>query len=200
MSYKNKVSMKDYRQAQIVRIDIIAQLYKRGYSYRQIQAEVMARLDLATYSLKTVHKDVKRMLEEWREARIENLDLAIQLELERIDDVIREAWEAWDKSKQDYEKTHIKQTGSPTQQDSEGKKGDGEGNIVTVKIERTSEEITKYGNPRYLEVIHKNLAERRKLLGLYSPEKAIIKTEADMSREDIEAELSRLRTIQNDED
>lgn len=25
--------MKDYRQAQIVRLDIIAQLYKRGYSY-----------------------------------------------------------------------------------------------------------------------------------------------------------------------
>lgn len=189
--------MKDYRQAQIVRLDIIAQLYKRGYSYRQIQAEVKARLDLATYSLNTVHRDVKRMLEEWRETRIENLDLAIQLELERIDDLIREAWEAWDKSKQDYEKTHTKQTGTPTQPGQNAESPDGDGRIVTVKIERTSEEITKYGNPRYLEVIHKNLAERRKLLGLYSPDKAVIKTEADMTREDIEAELSRLRNIQS---
>ena len=189
--------MKDYRQAQIVRIDIIAQLYKRGYSYRQIQAEVMARLDLPSYSLNTVHRDVKRMLEEWRDTRIENLDLAIQLELERIDDLIREAWEAWDKSKQDYEKTQTKQTGTPTQPATNSSASDGDGKIVTVKIERTSEEITKYGNPRYLEVIHKNLAERRKLLGLYSPEKAIIKTEAEMSREDIEAELSRLRNIQS---
>ena len=42
---ERKKKMKDYRQAQIVRLDIIAQLYKRGYSYRQIREEVMARLD-----------------------------------------------------------------------------------------------------------------------------------------------------------
>lgn len=172
MSYKNKRSMKDYRQAQIVRLDIIAQLYKRGYSYRQMQEEVKARLDLQSYSLNTVHKDVKALLAEWRETRIENLDLAIQLELERIDEIIREAWEAWDKSKQDGDKTRTKQTGVVPQ------KGDGEdepqgedGKIVTVKIERTSEELMNCGDPRYLEIVHKNLTERRKLLGLYSPEK-----------------------------
>ena len=54
--------MKDYRQAQIVRLDIIAQLYKRGYSYREIREEVMARLGLDAYSLRTVHKDVKERL------------------------------------------------------------------------------------------------------------------------------------------
>ena len=58
--------MKDYRQAQIVRLDIIAGLYKRGYSYREIREEVMARLDLESYSLRTVHKDVNTLLEEWR--------------------------------------------------------------------------------------------------------------------------------------
>lgn len=170
MSYKNKTSMKDYRQAQIVRMDIIAQLYKRGYSYRQIQAEVKARLDLTGYSLRTVHKDVQTLLAEWRKTRIENLDHAIQLELERIDDIVREAWEAWDKSKQDGDKTRTKQTGKVPK----GGPGDDEqqgGEIQTVKVERTSEELINYGDPRYLEIIHKNLTERRKLLGLYSPEK-----------------------------
>lgn len=90
--------MKDYRQAQIVRMDIIAGLYKRGYSYREIREEVMARLDLKAYSLQTVHKDVNRLLAEWRETRIENMDYAVQLELERIDEIIKEAWDAWDKS------------------------------------------------------------------------------------------------------
>lgn len=158
--------MKDYRQAQIVRLDIIAQLYKRGYSYREIREEVMARLDLQAYSLQTVHKDVNRLLAEWRETRIENFDHAVQLELERIDEVIKEAWTAWDKSKTDYERKKAKQQGVPG--GGNGESGEG---VVTVKMEQQKEEVICYGDPRYLEVIHKNLTERRKLLGLYSPEK-----------------------------
>lgn len=162
--------MKDYRQAQIVRMDIIAQLYKRGYSYRQMQEEVKARLDLSGYSLRTVHKDVLALLAEWRETRIESLDHALQLELERIDDIIREAWDAWDKSKQDGDKTRTKQTGV-VPNGGKGENGEQSGEIQTVKVERTSEEQTNCGDPRYLEIIHKNLMERRKLLGLYAPDK-----------------------------
>lgn len=158
--------MKDYRQAQTVRLDIIAQLYKRGYSYREIREEVMSRLNLQAYSLQTVHKDVNRLLTEWRSTRIENLDHAVQLELERIDEVIKEAWAAWDKSKTDYERKKAKQQGVPGG-DGEG----GDGGVVTVKMEQQKEEVICYGDPRYLEVVHKNLVERRKLLGLYSPEK-----------------------------
>lgn len=166
---ERKKKMKDYRQAQIVRLDIIAQLYKRGYSYRQIREEVMARLDLQAYSLRTVHKDVQTLLAEWRETRIENLNHAVQLELERIDDLTREAWEAWEKSKLGGDKVRTKQTGVPQQT---GDDGDGsEGGIATIKLERTSEEVNANGDPRFLEVIHKNAIERRKLLGLYSPEK-----------------------------
>ena len=121
--------MKDYRQAQIVRLDIIAQLYKRGYSYREIREEVMARLGLDAYSLRTVHKDVNTLLEEWRETRIENFDLSVQLELERIDDMIKEAWAAWDKSKTDYERKKAKQQGVP------GGGDEGEG-VITVKMEQ----------------------------------------------------------------
>lgn len=164
-----KKTMKDYRQAQIVRLDIIAQLYKRGYSYRQIREEVMARLDLQAYSLHTVYKDVNALLAEWRETRIENLDHAVQLELERIDEVTREAWEAWEKSKQGGDKVRTKQTGVPQPPGEDGDGGDG--GIATIRLERTSEEINANGDPRYLEIIHKNAMERRKLLGLYSPDK-----------------------------
>lgn len=168
MAEERKMRMKDYRQAQIVRLDIISQLYKRGYSYRAIREEVMARLDLQSYSLRTVKKDIERLLSEWRETRIENMDLALQLELQRIDDLVKEAWEAWDKSKTDYERKKAKQQGIPGGDTD----GDGESNgIVTVKMEQQREEIICYGDPRYLEIIHKLLVERRKLLGLYSPEK-----------------------------
>lgn len=168
MSYANKKSLKDYRQAQILRLDIIAGLYKRGYSYREIREEVMARLDLQSYSLKTVHSDVQKLLAEWRDTRIENFDHAVQLELERIDELIKEAWAAWEKSKTDYEKVRAKQQGIPGGGDGEGS---GSGEIITVKMEQSKENVQSCGDPRYLEVVHKNLMERRKLLGLYSPEK-----------------------------
>lgn len=89
---------------QMLRMDIIAPLFKRGYSYRQIRDEVMSRLGLQKYSLYTVKQDIDALLQEWREARIDDLDLTMQLELERIDELIKEAWAAYDKSKEDWEK------------------------------------------------------------------------------------------------
>lgn len=167
MSYANKKSMKDIRQAQVVRIDIIAGLYKRGYSYREIRQEVMSRLNLPSYSLRTVQKDITCMMAEWRETRMANIDDAVQLELERIDEIVKEAWAAWEKSKLDYEKVKAKQQGVPVKDGGDG----GSGGIATVKMEQYKENVQSCGDPRYLDIIHKNLMERRKLLGLYSPEK-----------------------------
>ena len=171
---KKAKKMKDYRQAQIVRLDIISELYKRGYSYREIRDEVMARLDLSSYSLRTVSKDVNRLLQEWRETRIENTDLALQLELERLDAIVKEAWAAWEKSKEDYTTRNSKQKCVPGDL---LKKSDDEGSdtkteeIITVQMEQSSKEVVCTGDPRYLDIIHKALIERRKLLGLYAPEK-----------------------------
>lgn len=73
---------------------------------------------------------MERLLAEWREARIDNTDYALQLELERIDDLIKEAWEAWEKSKTDYERKKAKQQGIPNGDDMD------DGKIVTVKMEQ----------------------------------------------------------------
>lgn len=113
------------------RLEVVAQLYRRGYSLRHIQAEVTRRLDLASYSLATVHNDVKYLLSEWRENRIEDIDQTLQLELERIDEAVRELWEQWEQSKL----------------------------------------IDSLGDVSYITEIRRQLEERRKLLGLYAPEK-----------------------------
>lgn len=164
-----KTRLRNFKKEKLLRMDILSTLYKRGYSYRDMRSEVMARLGLRSYSLETVKKDIDSLLEEWRATRIEDLDLALQLELERIDTLIREAWEAWEKSKEDYKRVKGTQEGVPGTPD-----GDGEGQpaeIVTTKMKQTQEDVVSYGDPRYLEVINKLLIERRKLLGLYSPEK-----------------------------
>lgn len=162
----SKAQDKKRNQLKLARLEIVAQLYKRGYSIRKIQSEVVKRLELKTYSLATVHKDIQTLLDEWRENRIEDMGAALQLELERIDDTVRELWEQWEKSKTDYTKTARKQKGSPTRDNQTGQTS-----IRTYQTERTETEVIRLGDPSYISEIRQQLAERRKLLGLYAPEK-----------------------------
>lgn len=148
---------------------IVAELYKKSYSYPKIKTEVMKRLGLETYSLKTVHGDVQSLLKEWRQTRIEDMDLALQVELERIDSQITELWEAWEKSKTDHKTKHQKQKGELGAGIS--KKGELDSTIRTTHIEKTEKEEINFGDARYQAEITRLGIERRKLLGLYAAEK-----------------------------
>ena len=192
----SKPQRKKQAQAKIARLEIVASLYKRCFSVRQIQSEVMKRLDLNTYSLSTVHKDIHTLLDEWRESRIENLDAALQLELERIDDTVRELWSQWEKSKEDYIRTSKTRRGAPKTD-----KKTNETKIETFGVEDYSTNVLGLGNVAYISEIRAQLTERRKLLGLYSPEKRTITEEVtitqklpcEMSVEEIEAEIKALK-------
>lgn len=162
----SKPQDKRQNQMKLARLEIVSTLYKRGYSYRKIKEEVMKRLDLQTYSLQTVKRDIQTLLDEWRESRLEDTDELVTLELARIDDTCRELWEQWEKSKTDYNKTQRKQKGSPSR-DAET----GQTSIRTYQTERTETEVICLGDPSYIAEIRKQLEERRKLLGLYAPEK-----------------------------
>lgn len=167
---KNLPNTKRRNQLKEARLEIVSQLYKRGYAIRTIRAEVMRRLDLATYSLSTAHSDIRTLLEEWRESRLADMDDALQLELTRIDDTVRELWEQWEKSKEDYTKTQRKRKGAPERNNRVNNTG-GENNIRTFSVEEKSQNVVGLGNPAYIAEIRQQLAERRKLLGLYAPEK-----------------------------
>lgn len=191
------------QQVMLARLEIVSQLYLRGNSIRKIRAEVMRRLDLKTYSVDTVHKDIKRLLAEWHESRLENIDDSIQLELTRIDETVCELWEQWEKSKQDYTKTSRKRKGAPVRNNQQGDNGQQQqgNNIRTIWTEENSTEVQGLGDPSYIAEIRQQLAERRKLLGLYSAEKREIKNIGqDINREELEAELRRLRLLTDPED
>jgi len=162
----SKTQQKRRNQAKEGRLVIVAQLYKRGYSYRQINAEVRKRLNLETYSLKTTFNDVKSLLAEWRENRLADTDDAVQLELERIDDTVRELWEQWEKSKEDYVKTTNTRKGAPRRNEETG-----QNEVRTYSVEERTNNVVGLGNPAYIAEIRQQLSERRKLLGLYAPEK-----------------------------
>lgn len=194
----NEAKKRQAEKRRLQRLEIISPLFKRGYSYRQIQKEVMARLELENYSLPTVKADIDFLLKEWQEFRITNVDANIQLELQRIDNIVREAWGAWEKSKEDYKRIRQQQDRVPVGGDAGG---DGEeGDLSLVHASQTTENVVECGDPRYLDVINRQLQERRKLLGLYAPEKQVSVSSAnvkvnptdEMSLEDIEAEIKRL--------
>lgn len=161
------------QQAREARLEIVAELYKKGYSIRKIQAEVMKRLDLSSYSTRTVHNDVAKLLKEWRENRLEDMDDAIQLELERINDTVRELWEQWERSKINFQKKAKKKKGAPITKSSVGSDGKmkEDVSIQTTYLEETETDVLMMGDVSYISEIRSQLQERRKLLGLYAAEK-----------------------------
>lgn len=80
---KNEIIYESRRKGKEARLPIVAELYSKGKSYSKIREEVMARLGLSSYSKATVKKDIETLLEEWRESRIKDIDLAQTLALER---------------------------------------------------------------------------------------------------------------------
>jgi hypothetical protein len=186
----------DRRKQQIrqARLEIVSELYKRGYSLRKITAEVKRRLNIPKLAVSTTYNDVQTLLKEWRESRIANIDQALQLELERIDDTTAELWEQWDKSKTETQKTTTTRSGRI--------KGKGNAGIETDAVSESRTKVGGLGNPAYIAEIRQQLIERRKLLGLYAPEARQVKSEVtvhrppcEMTTEELEAELKALRLM-----
>lgn len=189
----NRAKTRHIKQGRML---IVAELYKKGWSVSKIAQEVRTRMN-TTCSTRTVWNDINSLLKEWRETRIQDMDNRLQLELERIDDCVAELWEQWAKSKEDWIREHNKRIGVPTEESN----GGGGGEIQTIRRENLTENVVGLGNPAYIAEIRQQLAERRKLLGLY----ATVKTEitgkdgaplipiTQMSEEDIEKEIERIR-------
>lgn len=198
----SKAQIQRRNQIKQARLEIVGQLYKRGYSVRKIAAEVMRRLDLKTCSTQTIHKDIHELLAEWRESRLDNIDDALQLELSRIDDTIKVLWDQWEKSTQDRTVTKNKRRGAPVRgNDNNANNRGGNQNaerIRTLFQEELSQEVVGLGDVSYIAEIRQQLVERRKLLGLYSAEKREIKAVTEISRDDLEKELRRLELLTED--
>jgi hypothetical protein len=173
------------KQAKEARLVVVGELYKRGYSFREIKDEVIKRRFQDTYSLSTVKKDIDALLKEWRKTRIDDVDQAIQYELELITSQIKECWHAWDKSKTDYKAKSKKQSGVAAKANKEvtpeGEIKEGDSKIKTTAIEQTEKDLALFGDPRYQDLINKLSIERRKLLGLYAVDKSELTLKGSIS-------------------
>ena len=143
------------------RLSIIAPLWRRNWTYQEIRKEVMAMTGRKTYSLETVHRDVERLLEEWSTARINDTDQRVTAELARLDLVIKEAWEMWERSKENYTKTEQRDKGAPILDVNNNKL-----TVRSIESMKKETEVRGVGDPRFLDVILRAMQQRIKLLGL----------------------------------
>ena len=166
---KNEIIYESRRKGKEARLPIVAELYSKGKSYSKIREEVMVRLNLPSYSKATVKKDIETLLEEWRESRIKDIDLAQTLALERNRQHYEEVREEWERSKEDRTAKSIKRKGAPAKgvEDDE----DGGSAIKTTFQERKVTTILGKGDPAYMDLMIRLEDQRAKILGLYAPEK-----------------------------
>lgn len=94
--------------------------------------------------------DIKRIREAWKKSSVIDFDEKKRIELDRIDVLERNAWEAWERS----------------QKETVTKKAGKDSSIVTQ---------TSAGNPRFLEIVIKCIERRCRIFGIDAP----IKTEIE---------------------
>lgn len=169
----NKRQRQKANQLKEARLQIVSELWLKGWSCRRIAEEATKRLQTEKpINQSTIKRDKDLLLKQWHEDNMGNVEDWVQLELARIDECILELWKEWDKSKQDT----TRQEAQKEEVMLAGKEGsDGKGGKPTklpvTKTKQKQSLVQGMGNVAYIVEIRQQLMERRKLLGLYKPDK-----------------------------
>ena len=133
--------------ARVLRRQKVAVLYLQKLP----QHEIGRRLGVGQA---TVHRDLRAVQKVWLESTLRNFDAARAEELAKIDNLEREYWEAWERSKLDKQSKLAEKSvqGKRTQLKTEG----------------------QVGNPRYLEGVQWCILKRCKLFGIMSDDTALV--------------------------
>lgn len=135
-----------------------ADLFLRGYTYRDIADRLNADLEKRKLNYRLtmpmVYYDIQQMLIEWKRNQLESIDQYVTAELQKLDKMEVEAWNAWEISKQSKKKNKTKKGGNGLM---------GRQIMTEEAIETTS------GNPRYLDLLLNIQQRRAKILGFDAP-------------------------------
>lgn len=158
-------------EQRIYDVRFCADLFLRGYSYREI-ADALNR-DLAargvgyTISFQMVYYDLQQCLIEWKRERLETIDEYVTQELRKLDKMEVELWEAWERSKTGKLREKNRQNAKPRKVLEDGD------NPAYYGYEETTTE-TSAGNPRFLDLLLNVQQRRAKMLGFDAPIKVEI--------------------------
>ena len=150
-------------------IAFCANLFLRGYTYREIadalNADLKKRNVGYTIAHTMVYYDMQQALIEWKRERMTDIDDYVTQELRKLDKMEVEAWGAWEASKQGKERKKNRTSAKPRK--------------VLTEEERTADwygydettNETSAGNPRFLDILLNVQQRRAKLLGFDAPVK-----------------------------
>lgn len=147
---KNPGQQKKRPQLQTERdLKLIASLYLEGKTQKEIA-------DALKLNQSTISRELKKVLDEWKVARVHDMDEIKQRELAKLDHLEETYWMAWDRS--------IRTATTISKK-------------VIVQHERVvGQEITdkteeQIGDPKYLDSIQDVIAQRLRIFGLEAPKK-----------------------------
>lgn len=120
----------------------VSKLYLRGFSFNGMSKWLKANTGLVVTD-KTCAFYVKEIINAWQKERIDDIDQRIMIELMGLNEIEREAWEAWEISKKDKTKSVTRKKGYP-------KKGNND--VATTYFEQHDEVISGVGDPRFLDI------------------------------------------------
>ena len=149
----------------------VSDLYLKGWYQSQIAAEL-------GFTQQQISKDLKAIHEQWIKENVHNIDILKQRELSKIDNMEREYWLAWEKSKEDYQQKIIKAKGTGAK--------DPEGKQKVNAVENTTKNMIVYGDPRFLQGIQWCIERRCLIMGIDAPKKqdiTIMKVGKDLADE-----------------
>ncbi len=131
------------RDAMRLRRAEVATLSLRGVTY----AEMAVRLQVGRT---TISSDLRAIRKEWLESRVRDFDQAREMELRKLDNLEREAWEAWSRSQRPTETNKVSGGGLDLTERRRGEK---------ISQSRT-------GDAKYLDVVARCIDKRCEILGI----------------------------------
>ena len=158
-------------EQRIYDIRFCADLFLRGYSYREIadalNRDLSARGMGYTITFQMVYYDLQQCLIEWKRERLDTIDDYVTQELRKLDKMEVELWEAWERSKTGKLREKNRQNAKPRKVLEDGD------NPEYYGYEETTTE-TSAGNPRFLDLLLNVQQRRAKMLGFDAPIKVEI--------------------------
>ena len=152
---------------------IIARMYVRGKSQQEMRLSLNSMYPDRPLSGKVINTDLQSIRQAWLNSTLVDFNAAKAKELARLDEVERESWEAWERSKDKHVRIEYEVTDDqvPFSMDK----------IADVQRKKKHKIIeATVGDIRYLEMIERAIKMRCDIFGLFEAKKIQIdwRTEA----------------------
>ena len=143
----------------------VAQLYIEGKSMHKIAAMVGV-------SQTQIFKDLKKIRQQWLESSVRNFDEAKEVELRKLQNLEKEAYDAWERSKEEAVTRKKKSEKGRTLVPQLGNRPPRARMVVTRQNDETTE-MDRDGDPRFLAMIFQCIQLRLKVLGALEQDKTV---------------------------